>query len=391
MRITAIDTHLVQVGSHRRANQFLFVEVHTDTGLTGVGEAGVWGALEPCRTAIEWYADYLVGKDPLAREDHFQHIYRWSHFRGAAIIGALSAVDIAFWDIAGKHHDAPVHELLGGACRDKARVYVHAFGETTDELVEECIATRDQGFTAVGHLSPLLDEPHDTPYFETHAELVRDGVERVRAFREAVGTDVDLCIEIHRRLDPEQAIALGRELEPYHPMFFEDPVPPHNFDAMAQVAEKTNLPIATGERLHTIHEFEHLLARNAVHYVRPNLGHTGGITQAKKIAGIAEAHHAGVVPHNPLGPVLSAASLQLVASIPNFPVLEFPYRPRFEETKGENLITSSFDITDGFVHVPTTPGIGVELDHDALDAYADQYESRMLDTRRHVDGSVVDQ
>lgn len=389
MEITRVETHLVGAGSEHAVDRWLFVEVHTDAGVTGVGEAGTWGFLEPTRTAVETFARYLVGRDPLRREHHFQYCYRNSHFRGAVLMGALSALDVAMWDIAGKHRGVPVYELLGGGVRDRARVYVHAFGATTDELVTECEAARDQGYTAVGHLSPLLDEPRDVPYFETHAGMLEDARERVRRYREAVGPDVDLLVELHRRLDPEQAVVLTNAIAGFDPLFVEDPARPDSFDAMAAVAEAVGVPVATGERLHTPQEFAMLLRRDAVQFARPNVHVAGGLTGAKKIAALCEAHHVDIVPHNPLSPVTTAASLQLAAAVPNFALQEFPYRPDRDEAPGEGLVEEAFVAEDGFLPVPDRPGIGVTLDHDAI--VAEGYEPRPLETRLHVDGSVVDQ
>ena len=252
-------------------DRFLFVEVTTDKGITGLGESGAWAFLEASAEAVNTFRRYLVGQDPLRIEHHWQYLYRWAHFRGAAIMGALSAIDIALWDIAGKHFGVPSYQLLGGKCRESARAYYHVFADTTEALVQACKDAKAQGFTAIGHLSPFLDLPRSEPYYETHVGLIESAVDRIRRCREAVGTEVDLCIEIHRRLTPAQAIALARGLEPYRPFFIEDPTLPDNFDAMAEIASKIHIPIATGERLHTIHEFEMLLARGAVQYIRPDV------------------------------------------------------------------------------------------------------------------------
>ena len=191
-------------------------------------------------------------------------------------------------------------------------------GHTKEELVRGVRHAKEMGFTAVGHLTPFLDEPQDVPFFKTHANKMRDAIDTVRACREAVGDDVDLCIEIHRRLTPAEAITLAHGIEEFHPFFYEDPIWPENFDAMALVAQHIAIPIATGERLHDIHEFEMLLARNAVQYVRPDVCHAGGLTHCKKIAALAEARYVGVVPHNPLSPVSTAACLQLARLHPQF-------------------------------------------------------------------------
>jgi galactonate dehydratase len=379
MKITRVETLPI--------DRYLFVRIHTDEGITGLGESGTWGYLEASEAVIQKFAQYLVGQDPLRIEHHWQYMYRSSHFRGAAIMGALSAIDIALWDIAGKYFGVPCYQLLGGKVRDKCRVYVHVFGRTKEALIEGCVRAKQQGYTAVGHLTPFLDEPRDVPYFQTYAHKMRDAIETVARYREAVGDEVDLCIEIHRRLTPAEAIVLARGIEPYHPFFYEDPILPDNFDAMALVANHINIPIATGERLHTIHEFEMLLQRGAVQYVRPDVCMAGGLTHCKKIAALAEAHYVGVVPHNPLSPVSTAACVQLAACIPNFALQEYPGNEHVPP-KSE-IVKNPLRVENGFLIVPDTPGIGVELAEDAREKYPPR--PRPVQTRLHVDGSVVDQ
>ena len=179
-------------------------------------------------------------------------------------MSAISAIDIALWDIAGKYFDVPVYQLLGGKVRDKARVYYHVYGDTKEKLIQGVLDAKERGFTAVGHLTPFLDESHDLPYFMTHVDKIRDAIRTVRQYRDAVGDEVDLCIEIHRRLNPAEAVQLGLGIEQYHPFFMEDPVTPDNLDEMAYVAKKINVPIATGERFNSLWDFEMLLRRNGV-------------------------------------------------------------------------------------------------------------------------------
>src|SRR4051812_47274712 len=198
MKITAIETIPV--------DRYLFVQVHTDEGIVGLGESGTWGFLEASAQVVETFKRYLIGQDPLRIEHHWNYLYRWSHFRGAAIMGAISAIDIALWDIAGKHFGVPVYQLLGGRVRDLARVYCHAYGQTRQQLVEACRQAKAAGFTAIGHLTPFLDEPTTVPYYRTHAAKMAEAIDAVRLYREAVGNDVDLCIEIHRRLTPHEAV-----------------------------------------------------------------------------------------------------------------------------------------------------------------------------------------
>jgi galactonate dehydratase len=380
MQITQVETIPV--------DRYLFVQVHTDEGIVGLGEVGTWGYLEAAEAVIEKWATYLVGQDPLRIEHHWQYLYRSMHFRGAAIMGALSAIDIALWDIAGKHFGVPVYALLGGKTRNKARVYYHVLGETVADLVAGCKSAMDRGFTAVGHLSPFADEPRDRAFFKTHVQKMGDAIDAVRQFREAVGDKVDLCVEIHRRLTPAEAIVLARGIEPYRPMFYEDPILPDNFDAMGLVAENIHIPIATGERLHTIFEFEMLLRRGAVQYVRPDVCMCGGITGAKKVAALAEANYVGVVPHNPLGPVSTAACVQIAACIPNFAIQEYPIGE--DQTPKKDIVKTALAYDGkGSLIVPDAPGIGVELQPDAADRYP--YKMRWPGTRLNDDGSVMDQ
>ena len=379
MKITAIETIFV--------DRYLFVEIHTDAGIVGLGESGAWGFLEASAQAVETFKRYLIGQDPLRIEHHWQYLYRWTHFRGAAIMGALSALDIALWDIAGKHFGVPVNQLLGGPTRDKARVYYHVFGGSREELVRGCIDAKAKGFTAVGHLTPFTDDPRDQPYFKTHAAKIGEAIETVRQYREAVGDAVDLCVEIHRQLTPAEAIVLARGIAPYHPYFYEDPTIPDNFDSMALIAAHIDIPIATGERLHTPQEFAMLLARGAVQYVRPDVCLCGGITGAKKIAALAEANGVGVVPHNPLGPVSTAACLQLAACIPNFALQEYPLGE--DVPPKSEMVTPLLQREGGYLRIPTGPGIGMALTPDAATRFP--YKPRAVVTRLHEDGSVVDQ
>ena len=175
-------------------DRYLFLRIQTDAGIAGHGESGAWGYLEASATVIEGYRDYLIGKDPLLIEHHQQYLYRCTHFRGAAIMGAISAIDIALWDIAGKHFGVPCYQLLGGKCRDKARVYYHVKGDTKEKLIQGCIDAKAEGFTALGHLTPFLDEAREVSYFKTHSEKIKDATDTVAAYRDAVGNSVDLCI-----------------------------------------------------------------------------------------------------------------------------------------------------------------------------------------------------
>ena len=387
------------------ANRFLFVQITTDEGIVGIGESGTWAFQDAAREAVNSFIPYLLGKDPLQIEHHWQYMYRSYHFRGAAIMGAISAIDIALWDIAGKYYNCPVYQLLGGKVRDKARVYYHVGGGEIDAMVKNLKDAKAKGFTAVGHLSPFLDEPRTQVFNEgTFAKKIGDAIDRVAAYREAVGNDVDLCVEIHRRLNIPEAIAFARGIEEYHPFFLEDPTTPDTFDSMEYIASRINIPVATGERYHTPQEFAMLIKHDGAQYVRPDICLCGGITGGKKIAAMAEANGIMVVPHNPLSPVSTAACIQIAACIPNFALQEFPgddrpcttdrYISHEIETKQGcfrqgDVVKETIPCVDGYLQIPTKPGIGVELAEDIEEKFP--YERRAIVTRLGVDGAVVDQ
>ena len=379
MKITNVEPLMI--------DRYLFVRITADSGHVGIGESGSWGHLEASAAAIGKFGKYLIGKDPLRIEHHWQYMYRFSHFRGAAIMGAISAIDIALWDIMGKYFDVPVYQLLGGKTRDLARVYYHVFGSTKEDLITGVKEAKALGFTAVGHLTPFLDEDRNIPYFKTHANKIQDAIDTVGEYRDAVGNDVDLCIEIHRQLTPAEAIVLAKGIAQFNPMFYEDPILPENFDAMELVANNISIPIATGERLHSIHEFEMLLKRGAVQYVRPDVCMAGGITHSKKIAALAEANYVGVIPHNPLSPVSTAACLQIAASIPNFTIQEYPVGE--DKPPKSEIVRNQLEVENGFLVIPDSPGIGIELAEDAEEKFPPVPIE--VNTRLHKDGSVIDQ
>ena len=385
------------------ANAFLYVKVVTDEGLEGIGESGAWGFLNACAEAIETFKTYLIGQDPLQIEHHWQYMYRCFHFRGAAIMGAISAIDIALWDIAGKYLGVPVYQLLGGKCRDKIRTYAHVSGSTTEELVANVVKAKEAGYNAVGHLSPFLDEPRSQRYSGSYSRMIHDAVERVRLMREAAGDDMDFCLELHRRMKPGEAIAFAQQVEKYTPFFLEDPTTPDNFDSMALIASKTSVPIATGERMHTIQEFEMLLSRNAMSYVRTSVCLCGGISGTRKIAAIAEAHNAMIVPHNPLSPVSTAACMQIAAATENFAIQELPDHEgisaseRYTSTdrmdqksfRQSDMVTWVPTVDKGYAQLPEGPGIGISLVDDVEKKFP--FRRRVINTRLCEDGSIVDQ
>lgn len=371
------------------AKHYLFVHVYTDEGIVGLGEAGNWGYLDATAAAIEKFSSYLIGKDPFRIEDFNQNFLRSVYFRGSVIMSAISAIDIALWDIKGKKLGVPVYELLGGRVRERVRVYasVMAKAETNEELAASYVELKNQGFTAAKIFVNGPAKPSADGRGEFYSARVEDELEKVRVCREAVGYDFDFILEAHRGMTVPEAVAFGRAVEPYRPMVFEDPIGPDNIDSMAQVAGKVAVPIATGERYISLREFEMLLSRNAAQYIRPDVCAVGGITVSKKICAVAEAHDVLVIPHNPLGPVSTAACLQLCACIPNLGIQELP---GFCLNGAEDrMVKEPLKYKDGCLLIPDAPGIGVELAEDAAALYP-AHERGSNEAKRAFDGSVKD-
>ncbi len=376
MKITELEPILVSPPNWRN---FIFVKVYTDEDVTGVGEAGFTGRERTIAEAIREFERLLKGKDPREIERLFQMMYRSTFFRGGPVLmAAISAINIALWDILGKLYDAPIYRLLGGKCREKVRVYVHLKGESPEELAEEASARVKEGFTAVRFASFISG-------FERmrHSRIVDVAVSQVKAVREAVGDDVDICLDIHGRVDPYQAIVIAKELEPYKIFFYEDPILPENIDMMAYVAQHINIPIATGERLYTIYDFMELISKKAASMVRPDLCLAGGISQCRKIAAIAEANYIGVVPHCPLSGVAVAASVHYALSIHNFVLQE--YVPLAAE---QPIVKNRVKLKNGYLEAPERPGLGVELDDKLLSRYG--FKPTDLPMLEREDGAVAD-
>jgi len=362
-------------------NRWLLIRIHCEDGTVGIGEGGAHGWQRPTKTMVEAMTPYLLGKNPHHIEHHYQFLYRSSHFMGAVVQGALSAIDIALWDIKGKRLDVPIYDLMGGKTRQKVRCYIHVRGDTLDRLVQDAVAKARQGFTAV-RFSPWSP---DFYLHKSYAEWAAEAVQRVGAVREAVGPDVDICVEIHRQMNPAEAIALGRRLEQFTPFFYEDPMLPDSPARMGDVQERCNVPIATGERFTTIFEFQQLLENRGCAYVRPDVCLCGGLTGCKKVVALAEAQHVKVIPHNPLSPVSTAACVQLDACIPNFALQE--YTGESEPPKSE-LLQQPLRLEHGYLVIPEGPGLGIELREEALGKYPPV--DKVLDTPLGYDGSVQD-
>ena len=355
------------------------VRVRTDDGTTGIGQSACWGYTQAVDAIVQRFRSYLIGQDPLRIEHHWQYLYRMGPFRGSALSGAVSAIDIALWDIKGKHFETPVWELMGGKCRDKIRLHLLMGGNTPDEVAIRSKAAVEEGFTAV-KFDPLPDGFQDMSL----DRLIKSVTDNVASARETVGPDVDVILEIHRKLTPMNAIVLAEALTSFNPLFYEDPIQIDSIISQSEIARRTSLPVANGERMHSIWEFRELLAHGGSQYVRPDLGLAGGLTHCKKIAAIAEAYHSAVVTHNYLGPVLTTASIHLDTCIPNFVVQEYAMS---DEAPHNAIYKTVLHREGGYMPVPDAPGIGVELDDDLL--APNPFEERDLTIPLREDGSVA--
>ena len=390
-----MNTHKIASVEALHVGQFLYARITTEAGLVGFGEAGSWGHIEAAKAALEKFGNYLVGQDANEIELHWNVMQRFTHFRGTAVNAAVSAVDVALWDLLGKRLQVPVWQLLGGRYRSKLRVYGHVFAETADEMVAECKRLCDAGYNALGHINPFLDEAEGKPYFRSFAGKLNDARDRIGAIREAVGPDVDLLLEMHRRLNPAEAIAVGKVLEPFAPMWAEDPLRPEFYREASAVGQAMGIPVATGERFFTPTEFQMQLSGGGIRYARTSVCVCGGITGARKAAAIAESMNIDIAPHNPLSPISLAACMQVAAAVPNFAIQEYPTGLEnlvFKSTAkllGADLVKSVPVPVQGFIDVPDAPGIGIELKDDVASLRAPLY--RPVSMRRNVDGSPIDQ
>ncbi len=375
LKITKLETILVKP-------RWLFLKIHTNAGIVGLGEPLVEGRALTVATAIKEIEPYLVGKDPRPVAHHWQAIYRHAFYRGGPVLtSALSGIDQALWDIKGKALGVPVYELLGGPTRNKVRVYAHA---GTPEVMRAQMA---KGFTAFktgpqGSYSKAFPGGNNFHrYIEPPAE-VDYIVERFAELRKAVGDKADIAIDFHGRVSPALAKVLIKKLEQYNPMFIEEPINCQDHDIMAEIARGTHIPIATGERVFTKWGFREVLEKKAATILQPDLCHAGGITECRLIAGMAEAHYATIAPHNPLGPISLAAGVQLSASIPNFLIQE-------QVSLGEGYVKKPLTVTNGYLDLPTAPGLGVELDENAM---ADKIGHDWTNPQTYdgFDGSVTD-
>ena len=365
MQITDIKTFLIHPG---RAKNLCFVKIETDEGIYGWGECYTQSDRDVQITAhVDQLKRYLIGRDP-TNIKHFTQM-AFDDFAGRRgsmdYYCAISGLEHAMWDIAGKAYGAPVHKLIGGACRDKIRVYANGWSggnPTPDSLAERASEVIEAGFTA------LKFDPIPGRWRTYVSKDVEDAaVENVRAVREAVGPDVDILVEMHRRLAPMHAVRIAHEIERYRPFWYEEPILAENIPALASVRQKINIPVVTGEELYTKFEFREVFERQAADILNPDVCNVGGILELKEIAAMAEPYFVVISPHNFNSTTVGlAATIQVSAAIPNFLITE--YFVNLEEL-GRDIAKTPFEVKDGYIQIPDAPGLGIDLDEERLAAY----------------------
>tara|TARA_B100000029_G_scaffold516824_2_gene635406 strand:- start:11324 stop:12475 length:1152 start_codon:yes stop_codon:yes gene_type:complete len=356
------------------------IKIRTDSGISGLGQTACWGYPEAVHQIVNRFKDYLIGQNPLRIEHHWQYLYRMSPFRGSTLSGAISAIDIALWDIKGKYLDVPVWELLGGNCRDKIRLHLLSGGDTPESMYDSAQKAASQGFTA------LKFDPLPSGYQDMSLDrMTRTARDLVAAARDGGGQDMDLIVELHRKLTPLTAMPLASALTEFNIFFIEDPIQIDSIMAQGEISRRLGIPVGNGERLNTIWEFQELLAQGGPQYVRPDVALAGGLTHCKKIAAIAEAHHCAVVTHNFLTPLITSASIHLDASIPNFVTQEYSLG---DESESNAVFRTDLKRNGGYIPLPQSSGLGVILDDEKLEK-AKYSPMNKATTPLRSDGSVA--
>lgn len=388
MKITRVKALVVNAGFRN----WVFVKVETDQpGLVGWGEASLEWKTRAVASAVEDVSQLLIGEDPRRIEHLWSVMYRQYFFRGGIVaLSAISGIDQALNDIKAKDIDIPLYEMLGGRVRDRLRMYDHLGGgapdavyneATTEQFAQRAQKSMDDGFTAL----KILAVPR-TAILDGNQGL-RTAANLVSSVRGTVGDDVDILIDLHGRTTPAMAVQYAHALAPFHPLFFEEPCPPENISALAQVARAISIPVASGERLVTRYEFREIFEKGACAVIQPDVCHCGGITEIRKIAAMAETYYIGLAPHNPLGPVATMANIHVGFSTPNFLILEVmrgdvPWRYDVVDAP------QSLVVERGYISPPTRPGLGLEINEKeaAKHPFRQETDLRFF----HPDGSVAD-
>ncbi len=381
MKITNVSAFLVRP-------RWCFVELTTDSGLSGWGEAVLEGHASTVRACVLEMADYLIGHDPMRIEDIWSTIYRAGFYRGGGVLmSAISGIDQALWDIKGKYFNAPVYQLMGGACRDRVRVYSWIGGDRPRDVAQAALERKNAGFSAV-----KMNATEELQMIDSY-EKIDAVLERVAAIREACGRHFGIAIDFHGRVHKPMAKVLAKKLEEFDPMFIEEPVLCESMEVFPEIAAACNIPIATGERLFSRYDFKRLLQTGGVDIIQPDLSHAGGLTEVKKIAAMAEAYDVALAPHCPLGPIALAACLQIDATCYNGIIQEQSMGIHYNV--GRSVLDyvknrEDFAFTDGFAALPHLPGLGVDVSRELVEEENRTPHAWKNPVWRHADGSVAE-
>ncbi|WP_339285004.1 galactonate dehydratase [Oceanobacillus sp. FSL K6-3682] len=381
MKITNYELFQVQP-------RWLFLKIETDEGITGWGEPVIEGRAATVKAAVIELMEYLIGKDPLQIEDHWNVMYRGGFYRGGPILmSAISGIDQALWDIKGKYLNVPIHQLLGGKARESIKVYSWIGGDRPSDVGAAAKEVVDKGFTAI-----KMNGTDELQYIDSYEKIDRV-LANVSAIRDAVGPYIGIGIDFHGRVHKPMAKVLAKELEQFRPMFIEEPVLPENNEALRDIANHTVIPIATGERMYSKWDFKNLLKDGYVDIIQPDLSHAGGITENKKILSMAEAFDVAAAPHCPLGPIALAACLQVDATCHNAFIQEQSLGIHYNQ--GSDLLDylkddSVFKYKDGYVDIPDRPGLGIEINEEHVREMAKKGHNWRNPVWRHRDTSVAE-
>lgn len=378
-----VDYELFQVPP-----RWLFLKVITDEGVVGWGEPLIEGSRQTVSQAVkELMEKFLLGSDPHRIEDNWQAMHRGSFYRGGPILmSAIAGIDQALWDIKGKTLDVPVYELLGGRTRDRIKVFRWIGGEKPADIASEARSMVDAGYDVLKMDAVERITHIDSPETMTHA------VDRIEAVRTNIGDDVCLAVDFRGRTSKATAKQLARAIEPFQIMFIEEPTSPEKTALLPEIATHTNIPIATGDRLYTRWQFDRVLQDGAVDVVQPNISHVGGISEGRRIGVFAETRDAAIAFNCPHGPIGMAAAMQVASCIPNFLVLEHGFASDSDPTSdvySYSLDDSLFEMRDGYMAVPDKPGLGIQIDEDAVRELSSEDTTWQNPLWRHEDGSIA--
>lgn len=381
MKITDFQTYLVPP-------RWLFLKIETDEGISGWGEPVIEGKAATVQAAVKELMGQLIGDDPSNIESAWEKMYRSGFYRGGPILmSAIAGIDQALWDIKGKKLNQPVHQLLGGAVRDKIKVYSWVGGDRPSHVGDAALERKNAGFTAI-----KMNATEELQMIDTY-EKVQNVVDRVKAVRDSCGPYFGIAVDFHGRVHKPMAKVLAKALEPFNLMFLEEPVLPQNNEDLSKINQLTVTPIATGERMFSRWDFKLLLESGDADIIQPDLSHAGGITECKKIASMAEAYDVAVAFHCPLGPIALASCLQVDATVYNAFIQEQSLGIHYNKTN--DLLDyiknpEIFEYEDGFVKIPQNPGLGIEVNEELVKEKAQEPTDWKNPVWHHEDGSIAE-